>query len=158
LTHNCSATIRNSKEQTYPPLIEELKPESEKMFGWLREQANDTKGKVVIAVQHIPLYRDGSFPDAKPYWTVNEPYAQQEAEIFKELGVSHLLAGHWHNGRVFEHSGITTHVAPATSWLPLGGKLGFAWHSVSADGQVMTEFVYLPTENQASPPREAPPH
>ena len=140
-----------------PPLIEELKPESDKMLAWLREQESVTKGKVTIALQHIPLYRDGNFPDGKPYWTVNEPYVREEAEILKGLGVGHMLAGHWHHGRVFEHAGFTIHVAPATSWLPLKGKLGFAWHTISLDGQVNTEFIFLPVENQPSPTKEAPP-
>jgi hypothetical protein len=60
------------------------------------------------------------------------------------LGIKHVLVGHWHNGRVFERDGITWHVAPATSWLPWGGELGFAMHAISANGDVRTEFVALP--------------
>ena len=110
---------------------------------WLAEQSDQTKGKATIAVQHIPLFRDKTFPDNKPYWTVNPPYAQREADILHQLGVQHLLAGHWHNGRVFERDGITIHVAPATSWLPMGGQLGFAIHTINATGEVHTEFVPL---------------
>jgi hypothetical protein len=55
-----------------------------------------------------------------------------------------MLVGHWHNGRVFEREGIIWRVAPATSWLPWGGQLGFALHSISADGKVDTRFVELP--------------
>jgi hypothetical protein len=121
-----------------------MEAESQKMLAWMDEQAGPTKGKVVIAVQHIPLFRDNNFPDAKPYWTVNEPYAERETDLFHKLGVKDLLAGHWHNGRVFEKNGITIHVAPALSWLPLGGQLGFAMHAITADGHVHTEFVPLP--------------
>jgi 3',5'-cyclic AMP phosphodiesterase CpdA len=130
--------------KTTSPLSPEMEAESEKMLDWLAQQAEPTKGKVVIAVQHIPLFRDHGFPDAKPYWTVNAPYAQREADLLHRLGVKHLLAGHWHIGRVFEQDGITIHVAPATSWLPLGGKLGFALHNLTAEGDVHTEFVPLP--------------
>ena len=130
--------------KTNSPLAPGLEAESEKMLDWLAQQAEPTRGKVVIAVQHIPLFRDNDFPDAKPYWTVNAPYAQRETDLLHALGVKHLLAGHWHNGRVFEQDGITIHVAPATSWLPLGGKLGFALHSIDTDGDVRTEFVTLP--------------
>jgi 3',5'-cyclic AMP phosphodiesterase CpdA len=138
----------NSK--TAPPLSAEMAAESKKMVAWLDEQAGPTRGKVVIAVQHIPLFRDKNFPDAKPYWTVNEPYAQRELELFHKLGVKDLLAGHWHNGRVFESEGITIHVAPAMSWLPLGGQLGFAMQSITGDGEVHTEFVPLPAAPESS--------
>jgi 3',5'-cyclic AMP phosphodiesterase CpdA len=129
--------------KTAPPLSPEMEAESKKMLAWMDEQVGPTKGKVVIAVQHIPLFRDNNFPDAKPYWIVNEPYARRETNLFHELGIKHLLAGHWHNGRVFEKNGITIHVAPALSWLPLGGQLGFAVHTITADGDVRTEFVPL---------------
>lgn len=127
-----------------PPLPREMETESQKMLAWLDDQAEATKGKVTIAVQHIPLFRDAGFPDAKPYWTVNAPYAQRETELLHKLRVTDLLAGHWHNGRVFSQDGITIHVAPATSWLPLGGQLGFAMHTITTDGNVRTEFVSLP--------------
>jgi 3',5'-cyclic AMP phosphodiesterase CpdA len=127
-----------------PPLPREMEAESEKMLAWLDDQAGPTKDKIVIAVQHIPLFCDTGFPDAKPYWIVNAPYAQRETGLLHKLGVTHLLAGHWHNGRVFAEDGITIHVAPATSWLPLGGQLGFAMHAISAEGNVRTEFVSLP--------------
>jgi 3',5'-cyclic AMP phosphodiesterase CpdA len=128
-----------------PPLPPEMEAESQKMLAWLDEQAGPTKGKTVIAVQHIPLFRDSGFPNAKPYWIVNGSYAQRETELLHKLGVKHLLAGHWHNGRVFEQDGITVHVAPATSWLPLGGQLGFAMHTITPDGSVRTDFVPLAT-------------
>jgi 3',5'-cyclic AMP phosphodiesterase CpdA len=130
--------------KTSPPLSSEMEVESQKMLAWMNEQTVPTKGKVVIATQHIPLFRDDNFPDAKPYWTVNEPYAQRETDLFHKLGIQHLLAGHWHNGRVFEKNGITIHVAPALSWLPLGGQLGFAMHTITVNGEVHTEFVPLP--------------
>ncbi len=140
----------NFESKTAPPLSPELAAESKKMLAWMDDQAASLKGKIVIAVQHIPLYRDHDFPDAKPYWTVNQPYAQRESDLFHQLGIKHLLAGHWHNARVFAHGDITIHVAPATSWLPLGGQLGFALHTITADGSVHTEFVPLspPTASQ----------
>jgi Icc protein len=131
--------------KTTSPLSAGMEAESQKMFAWLDDQAAATKGKVVIAVQHIPLFRDHGFPaDPKPYWTVNVPYAQHETDVLHNLGVKHLLAGHWHIARVFEQDGITIHVAPATSWLPLGGQLGFDMHTITAGGDVNTEFVPLP--------------
>ncbi|HEX4263543.1 MAG TPA: metallophosphoesterase [Verrucomicrobiae bacterium] len=135
---------------TSPPLSAEMEAESKKMLAWMADQSEATRGKVVIAVQHIPLFRDKNFPDAKPYWTVNAPYAKEETDLFHKLGVKDLLAGHWHNGRVFEQDGITVHVAPATSWLPLGGQLGFAVHTISAAGNVHTEFVGLPDAPHAA--------
>jgi hypothetical protein len=65
-------------------------------------------------------------------------------EALRGLGIKHMLVGHWHNGRVFEREGITWHVAPATSWLPWGGELGFAMHTITSAGDVRTEFVALP--------------
>jgi 3',5'-cyclic-AMP phosphodiesterase len=130
--------------KTLPPPLPGMAAEAEKMFAWMGEQEGALKDKTVIAVQHIPLFRDQNFPDAKPYWIVSEPYARRETDMLHRLGVKHLLAGHWHNGRVFSQDGITIHVAPATSWLPLGGRLGFAMHTITADGDVRTEFVPLP--------------
>jgi hypothetical protein len=77
---------------------------------------------------------------------INDPYRSREMDILHKLGVKHMLVGHWHNGRVFQHDGITWHVGPATSWLPWGGELGFAMHTVSRDGDVRTEFVPLGTQ------------
>lgn len=139
------------ESKTPPPLSPEMEIESQKMLAWMAAQAEPTKGKVLIAVQHIPLFRDNNFPDAKPYWTVNEPYAAREADLFHTLGVKHLLAGHWHNGRVFEKNGLTIHVAPALSWLPMGGQLGFAMHTITANGDVHTELVALPEKSASEP-------
>jgi predicted MPP superfamily phosphohydrolase len=133
-----------------PPRTEE---ESEAMLSWLTALQGDEKSErreehrereVVIGVQHIPVFRDGGFPDPKPYWVVNDPYRSREIKALKQLGIKDMLVGHWHNGRVFEREGITWHEAPATSWLPYGGELGFAMHTISADGNVRTEFVTLP--------------
>ncbi|HEV2318980.1 MAG TPA: metallophosphoesterase [Verrucomicrobiae bacterium] len=130
-----------------PPLAPGLAEESERMLNWMAQQPPPGRGDVIIAVQHIPLYRDKGFPDAKPYWVVNPPYAQREADLLRRLGVKHLLAGHWHTGRVFSENGITIHVAPASSWLPFGGQLGFAIHTITANGDVHTQFVPLSALN-----------
>ncbi|HWR36635.1 MAG TPA: metallophosphoesterase [Clostridia bacterium] len=101
-------------------------------------------GDIVLAMQHVPAVRAGGFPnDSKPYWVVNDPYRSRELDALKKLGVRHILAGHWHRGMVFDAAGFTWHVAPATSWSPFGAKLGFAMHTVSPDGKVNTQFVYL---------------
>jgi predicted MPP superfamily phosphohydrolase len=142
------------------PLPPETEEESERMLSWLESQGVSDHGKkddkkrkhnddspphVVIGVQHIPAFRDGNFPpDSKPYWVINDPHRSQEMKALHKLGIKDMLVGHWHNGRVFEKDGITWHVAPSTSWLPWGGELGFAMHSISADGKVHTEFVSLP--------------
>jgi 3',5'-cyclic AMP phosphodiesterase CpdA len=125
------------------PLLPGIKEENEKMLGWLAAQSKPAKGEVVIAVQHIPLYRDTDFPDARPYWTVNPPYARREADLLGKLGVKNMLSGHWHTGRIFEHEGMTIHITPATSWPPFGGQLGFALHTITPNGDVRTEFVPL---------------
>ena len=129
--------------ETLPSKTEE---ESEHMFAWangLGEKADKRAGRIVIGVQHIPVFHDGGFPDPKPYWVISEPYRSREMKALRQLGIKHMLVGHWHNGRVFEREGITWHVAPATSWLPWGGELGFAMHSISSNGEVRTEFVNL---------------
>jgi 3',5'-cyclic AMP phosphodiesterase CpdA len=125
------------------PMMPGLDAESDRMLAWLAAQPKPAKGNVLIAVQHVPLFRDGSYPGPKPYWTIVPPYAQREATLLHRLGVKDLLAGHWHIGRVFEKDGFTLHVAPATSWLPLGGTLGFAMHTITPDGKMHTEFVPL---------------
>lgn len=128
------------------PLPPQTEDESERMLGWLSglRDRDDVFGRVVIGVQHIPMFRDGSFPDPKPYWVINDPYRSKELQVLHELGIKHMLVGHWHNGRVFQKEGITWHEAPSTAWLPWGGSLGFAIHTISANGDVHTEFVDLP--------------
>ncbi len=121
--------------------------ESGEMLQWASElqRKEGSTNKILIGVQHIPALRDGDFPpDFKPYWVISEPYRSQEIKVLRQLGIKHVLAGHWHNGRVFEGEGITWHVAPATSWLPWGGELGFAIHTINSNGEVKTELVALP--------------
>jgi DNA repair exonuclease SbcCD nuclease subunit len=141
--------------QPLPPQTEE---ESEGMLNWLsnlrtsdkdrkedRKHGGESRAHIFIGIQHIPVFRDGSFPpDTKPYWVINDPYRGQEMKILHDLGIKDMLVGHWHNGRVFEKDGITWHVAPSTSWLPWGGELGFAMHTINPDGKVKTEFIDLP--------------
>jgi predicted phosphodiesterase len=156
------------QEPSMPP---ETKAEGEKELAWLngqgggREDHGKQKGKdkdkkdkdrddrdrdtdhgegVAIAVQHVPAERDNGFPnDPKPYWVVNDPWRRREEDTLRKLGIHEVLAGHWHIGKVFNAGGITWHVAPATSWSPFHGNLGFAMHTISPDGNVRTEFVYL---------------
>jgi 3',5'-cyclic AMP phosphodiesterase CpdA len=143
--------------KTTVPLPPEGQAEAEEMLAWLRQETQaltrarrsqsgggaDEK-RVVIAVQHVPLSRAGDFPpDPRPYWISQEPWRSRAIEQLRQLGVEHVLAGHWHRGIVFRADGLTHHVAPATSWLPLKGKLGFAMHEVSREGDVRTRFVYL---------------
>ncbi|HJT72026.1 MAG TPA: metallophosphoesterase [Terriglobales bacterium] len=147
------------------PLPPQTEDESERMLGWLAglnapdqdgdssrhgkdeagKEKSDGEFRITIGVQHIPVFHDGNYPpDRKPYWIISEPYRSKEMKVLRELGIKHMLVGHWHNGRVFDREGITWHVAPATSWLPWGGELGFAVHTISANGDVRTEFVALP--------------
>jgi 3',5'-cyclic AMP phosphodiesterase CpdA len=132
--------------KTPAPLPLQTADESEQMLSWLNGlPLPDPAGKpLYIGVQHIPIFHDKGFPDPKPYWVVSEPYRSKEMDALRKLGIRHMLVGHWHYGRVFEREGITWHVAPATSWLPWGGELGFAMHTITPDGNVHTEFVDLP--------------
>jgi DNA repair exonuclease SbcCD nuclease subunit len=157
-----------------PPLPEETQEESQRMLQWLAslsdkdasddsprdrhekdgrksdekpargEKRDDDRNRVIIGVQHVPVFHDGGFPDPKPYWIVSEPYRSEEMKILHQLGIKDMLVGHWHNGRVFQREGITWHVAPSTSWLPWGGELGFAMHTIPENGDVRTEFIALP--------------
>jgi 3',5'-cyclic-AMP phosphodiesterase len=133
------------------PLPPETEDESERMLGWLaglgdenREDSGRKGKRIIIGVQHIPMFRDGSFPDPKPYWAMSDPYRSRELKILHQLGIRDMLVGHWHNGRVFKKEGISWHVAPSTAWLPWGGELGFAIDSVNGSGEVRSEFVALP--------------
>jgi hypothetical protein len=60
------------------------------------------------------------------------------------LGVKTVFVGHWHSAKIFDWGKITWHTGPSTSWLPWGGTLGFAVHTVTAAGNVLTDFVDLP--------------
>ncbi len=131
-----------------PPLPPETEEESSKMLAWLQQQTKRSKSgrdHLIIGVQHVPVFRDNGFPDPQhPYWVINDPYRSREIDLLHKLGIRHMLVGHWHSARVFDREGITWHVAPATSWLPGGGQLGFAMHTITPDGNVRTEFVYVP--------------
>ncbi len=127
-----------------PPLSPMAQQESDRMLAWLAGQAAKTRGHIVIGLQHVPIARAGDFPpDAKPYWVISEPYRSRELELLHQLGIQHMLVGHWHRGMIFDSGGITWHVGPATGWLPWGGQLGFALHTIGKDGNVQTEFVPL---------------
>jgi 3',5'-cyclic-AMP phosphodiesterase len=136
----------NFNAKTPPPLPPATLAASNQMFTWLSAQAASIpKGAVVIGVQHIPVFRDGSFPnDTRPYWIVSDPFRSKEMALLEKIGVKNMLVGHWHNFRVFSAGGITWHADAATSWLPQGGHLGFAVHKISGSGSVSTEFVALP--------------
>jgi 3',5'-cyclic AMP phosphodiesterase CpdA len=127
------------------PLPRETEDESERMLSRLDglPPASRNSKQVVIGVQHIPVFHDGKFPDPKPYWVISEPYRSKEMKALRHLGIKDMLVGHWHNGRVFEREGITWHVAPSTAWLPWGGELGIAVHTISPDGKVRTQFEDL---------------
>ena len=135
---------------TPPPLPASTQALSNKMIAWLTalvpvEKEAILAGHVVIAVQHIPDYRASGFPPgSKPYWTISDPYRTKEMNILHSLGVKDVLSGHWHSARVFDAGNITWHSAPSTGWLPWGGTLGFAIHTISSAGNVSTQFVDLP--------------
>jgi 3',5'-cyclic AMP phosphodiesterase CpdA len=126
-----------------PPLPSNTAAEAKRMLKWLKQQRS-APGSVVIGIQHIPPIRDNDFPpDTKPYWVMSDPYRSHEIDILHKLNVKDMLVGHWHNARVYNWEGINWHVAPATSWLPWGGELGFDMHDIATDGTVTTEFVPL---------------
>jgi 3',5'-cyclic AMP phosphodiesterase CpdA len=130
-----------SSPQPLPPGTER---ESARMLAWMRSQIKKLRRRdIVIGVQHIPAYRSPGFPDAKPYWVISEPYRSRELELLRAMKIRHVLAGHWHMGQLFDAGGITWHIGPASSWLPWKGELGFAMHTVFADGDVQTEFLTL---------------
>jgi 3',5'-cyclic AMP phosphodiesterase CpdA len=155
----------NFDARTPPRLAPRMEDESERMLSWLQRQGrggdadDDRRGlddrdrddrgngrRIVIGIQHVPVFRDGDFPpDNKPYWVVSDPYRSREMDILHRIGVRHMLVGHWHNFRVFSRDGITWHVGAATSWLPWGGELGFVMHTITPDGDVRSEFVPLGT-------------
>jgi 3',5'-cyclic AMP phosphodiesterase CpdA len=153
----------NFNQKKASPLSANAQQESERMLGWLqkaggkdesamkyggaqsdRPQRMDKEDRLVFAMQHEPIDRASDFPpDDKDYWVIQEPYRSREIEMLHRLGVKHMFVGHWHKGMVFSAHDITSHVAPATSWSPTGDKLGFAMHTISPDGDVKTEFVFI---------------
>ncbi len=135
---------------TPPPLPAYTQAQSDQMMTWLnslvqKEQDAILAGYVVIAVQHIPVARDYGFPPGTlPYWIISDPYRTEEMNALHALGIKDVLAGHWHSAKVFGWGNITWHASPSTGWLPFGGALGFAVHTVSTAGNVSNEFVDLP--------------
>jgi hypothetical protein len=153
----------NFNQKKASPLSANAQQESERMLGWLgkaggkdgssknyggaeseRPQRMDKEDRLLFAMQHEPIDRASDFPpDDKDYWVIQEPYRSREIEMLHRLGVKHMFVGHWHKGMVFSAHDITSHVAPATSWSPTGDKLGFAMHSITPNGDVKTEFVFI---------------
>jgi 3',5'-cyclic AMP phosphodiesterase CpdA len=133
-----------------PPLPAYTQAQSAQMLNWMnsivtQEKSAIAAGHIPIAVQHIPVARDYGFPpDTKPYWIISDPYRTREMNALHALGVKTVLAGHWHSAKVFDWGEITWRDGPSTSWLPWGGTLGFAVHTISPSGAVDTEFVDLP--------------
>lgn len=144
----------NSKQVQHVPSEYKRVPEEE--LHWLEQlpadfscvPGRDNKtpggGRTVIAVQHVPPDRAAeTSPDDRPYWILHDPYRTRELDALRRLGVKHIFAGHWHKGVTYAKDGFNYHVAPATSWSP-ASPLGFALEKISAEGDVATEFVYLP--------------
>jgi 3',5'-cyclic-AMP phosphodiesterase len=131
----------NFQSPTPLSVANEDEPAAEKMLAWLN--GLHFKGPV-IAVQHVPPDRPSlqTSPDGKPYWILHAPWRSRELDALRKLGVKDILAGHWHQGSVYDVDGFTVHVAPATSWSPKS-PVGFAVHAISPDGRVKTEFVYF---------------
>lgn len=131
----------NFRSVTPQLLNQEDEPAAEKMLAWL--EGLHFAGPV-IAVQHVPPDRSSPqiSPDEKPYWILHDPWRTRELNALRKLGVKDILAGHWHQGTIYQADGFTIHVAPATSWSPKS-KLGFAIHKISAEGEVNTQFVYF---------------
>ena len=126
----------------------EDEPAAEKMLAWLN--GLHFSG-TVIAFQHVPPDRPSpqTSPDGKPYWILHDPWRSREVDALHKLGVKDILAGHWHQGTIYNVDGFTIHVAPATSWSPKS-PLGFAIHRIGNDGKVNTEFVYFEQQPFAS--------
>ena len=148
----------NFNQKKAAPLASSAQQESERMLSWLAKAGgsegesksakkggdDEGHGKLIFAMQHEPIDRASDFPpDDKDYWVIQEPYRSREIELLHRLGVKHMFVGHWHKGMVFSAHDITSHVAPAISWSPTGDKLGFAMHTISPDGDVKTDFVYI---------------
>ena len=119
----------------------EDEPAAEKMLTWLNGlHLHGT----VIPFQHVPPDRPSptTSPDGKPYWILHDPWRTRELDALRKLGIKDILAGHWHQGTIYNVDGFTIHVAPATSWSPKS-PLGFAIHRIGQNGEVNTEFVYF---------------
>jgi len=163
----------NFDQKKASPLSPQGQQESERMLGWLEkeggkggslasvkyggaeserpEHMGKEDGKLIFAMQHEPIDRSSEFPsDGKDYWIIQEPYRSREIDLLHRLGVKHMFVGHWHKGLVFSAHDITSHVAPATSWSGTGDKLGFAMHTITPDGNVKTEFVYIDADPHAA--------
>lgn len=132
----------NNVRSTVPEAVaKEDEAAAEKMLTWLNSlQLNGP----VIAIQHVPPDRPSPLtsPDDKPYWILHDPWRTRELDALRKLGVKDILAGHWHQGAIYDVDGFTVHIAPATSWSPKS-PVGFALHTIRADGKVNTEFVYF---------------
>ena len=132
----------NNVRSTVPEAVsKDDEAAAETMLEWL----SDLRLKrPVIALQHVPPDRPSAqtSPDDKPYWILHNPWRRRELDALRKLGVKHILAGHWHQGSIYDVDGFTIHVAPATSWSPRS-PVGFALHTINVDGKVNTEFLYF---------------
>jgi 3',5'-cyclic AMP phosphodiesterase CpdA len=124
------------------PLPTEGVREAETMLAWLKQVKKQSRAaRVRIAVQHVPIFSGGRAPDAKVYWTTHEPWRSQELGLLHELGVRHVLAGHWHKSATIDEDGISEHVAPSIGFAGAGVPIGFELQIIASDGSVKSEFV-----------------
>ena len=138
------------------PLPSSVQTESDNMLAWLGRQ---TAVSNEIAVQHVPLFPQGSgsstYPSTNPYWAIydvpndtniHHKYRTEEINALTALNIHKMLAGHWHNQRNFTvTSGSFTldlRMAPAVGYaIGTGAQVGYTVHTISSTGGVTTQFV-----------------
>jgi len=138
------------------PLPSSVQTESDTMLAWLGRQ---TAVSNEIAVQHVPLFPQGSgsstYPSINPYWAVydvqndaniHHQYRTEEINALTALNIHKMLAGHWHNQRNFTvTSGSFTldlRMAPAVAYaIGTGAAVGYTVHTISSTGGVTTQLV-----------------
>jgi hypothetical protein len=138
------------------PLPSGVQTESDSMLAWLARQtavANE------IAVQHVPLFPQGSgtstYPSTNPYWAIydvqndtniHHQYRTEEVNALNALGIHTMLAGHWHNQRNFSATQgsftLNLHMGPAVAYaIGTGASVGYTVHTISSTGSVTTQMV-----------------
>lgn len=135
----------NADQVALAPVSAQATQNKVQMLSWMQSSATPppAPGVVVIGMQHIPIAIDGKvLTDKSPYWAV--PAAEQTDEVnrLKSLGIHHMFVGHWHYRDQFSFGGITWHVGTSTGRL-IHDKLGFDIHTISATGDVSSEFFPL---------------
>lgn len=133
--------VLNSQYYKDSSLVPDLKKDHD---SWLEEQLNIAKSaKHSVVFQHIPWFVE-NIDEPEQYFNISETFRKEILRKFKEAGVKHVFAGHYHrNAGGFD--GDLEMVVTSAIGFPLGDdKPGMRIVTVQSD-EITHSFEDLAT-------------